>query len=89
MSDFKKVFSIHFPEKQVYIESTFKTLNEKMEEIKKNKDHYLYGFLKKYPNPVIEEEGYGDKNNVYKRYIKNGYIILNKFFLIDKKVYEL
>ena len=33
MSNFKKVFSIHFPEKQVYIESTFKTLNDKMEEI--------------------------------------------------------
>ena len=87
MSNFKKVFSIHFPEKQVYIESTFKTLNHKMEEIKKNKDHHLYRFLKKYPNPVIEEEGYGDENNVYKSYIKNGYIILSKLFLIDNKVY--
>ena len=40
--NFQKVFSIHFPEKRVYIECTFKTLEEKMEEIKRNKDHYLY-----------------------------------------------
>ena len=49
MVDFKfqKVFTIHFPEKRVYIEYTFKTLEEKMEEIKKDKDHQLYGILKK------------------------------------------
>ena len=40
--NFQKVFLIHFPEKRVYIECTFKTLEEKMEEIKRNKDHYLY-----------------------------------------------
>ena len=47
MVDFKfqKVFSIHFPEKQVYIEYTFKTLEEKLEEIKKDVDHYLYEIL--------------------------------------------
>ena len=29
MDDIKKVFSIHFPRKQVYVNSTFKTLEEK------------------------------------------------------------
>ena len=45
--DFIKVFSIHFPEKQVYIECTFKTIEEKLEEIKQDKDHELYFIFKK------------------------------------------
>ena len=42
MDDIKKVFSIHFPGKQVYVNSTFKTLEEKIEEIKNDKDHIYY-----------------------------------------------
>ena len=85
MVDFKfqKVFSIHFPEKQVYIEYTFKTLEEKMEEIKKDVDHYLYEILKKYPNPEIRDEGYRGLYNlekVYSRYLKDCYKMLNKNF---------
>ena len=79
--NFQKVFSIHFPEKQVYIECTFKTIEEKMEEIKKNKDHYLYEILKKYPNPEIRAEGYRGSDNLkkaFKRYYKDWYTILNK-----------
>ena len=82
--NFQKVFSIHFPEKQVYIECTFKTLEEKMEEIKKDKDHYLYEILKKYPNPEIREEGYRGSARaikVAKRYFKDCYRILNIKFL--------
>ena len=82
--NFQKVFSIHFPEKRVYIECTFKTLEEKMEEIKKNKDHYLYDILKKYPNPEIRAEGYRGSGNVIKvakRYYKDCYKILNIKFL--------
>ena len=45
MDDIKKVFSIHFPGKQVYVNSTFKKLEEKMEDIKKDKDHRLYVFF--------------------------------------------
>ena len=82
--NFQKLFSIHFPEKQVYIECTFKTLEEKMEEIKKDKDHYLYEILKKYPNPEIREEGYRHSVSVkelVRRYFKDCYTILNiKFF---------
>ena len=57
MDDIKKVFSIHFPGKQVYVSSTFKKLEEKLEDIKKDKDHELYEILKKYPNPEIRAEG--------------------------------
>ena len=82
--NFQKVFSIRFPGKQVYIECTFKTLKEKMEEIKKDKDHYFYEILKKYPNPEIREEGYRGSNReikVARIYFKDCYKILNIKFL--------
>ena len=43
---FKKIFSIHFPGRKVYVNSTFKKLNEKMKYIKEDKDHCLYYILK-------------------------------------------
>ena len=80
-NNFQKVFTIHFPERKVYIEHTFKTLYEKMEDIKKDKDHKLYTMLKEYPNPEIRFECYRDKSCneklVYLNYRKNYYKILN------------
>ena len=55
-----------------------------MEEIKKDKDHYLYEILKKYPNPEIREEGYRHSVSVkelVRRYFKDCYTILNIKFL--------
>ena len=72
----KKVFSIHFPEKQVYFESTVYSFDEKMKQIKDNKDHVLYPMLQKYPNPEIREEGLS-KKEVANNYIKESYKILN------------
>ena len=82
MSDFKfqKVFSIHFPGRKVYVECTFKKLHEKMEEIKKDKDHRLFYILKKYTNPEIRFEGYrylSSQKEVVLRYYKDWYEILN------------
>ena len=76
MEDIKKVFSIHFPEKQVYVESTIYSFDEKMKQIKDNKDHSLYEILQKYPNPEIREEG-SSKKEVANKYIKDSYKILN------------
>ena len=42
----KKVFSIHFPKNQVYVNSTCYPLEEKIEKIKDDPDHKLYKFLK-------------------------------------------
>ena len=80
MDDIKKVFSIHFPGKQVYVNSTLKTLEEKIKEIKNDKDHILYTMLEEYPNPEIREEGYINsvsKKEVGMRYYKDWYKILN------------
>ena len=81
MDNIKKVFSIHFPGKQVYVNSTFKkTLEEKVEQIKNDKDHILYKMLKEYPNPEIREEGYINAvsaKEVVDRYYKDWYKILN------------
>ena len=52
----QKIFTIHFPEKKVYIENTCKSLYDKMEEIENNKDHQLFTMLKEYPNPEIRVE---------------------------------
>ena len=77
----QKIFTIHFPDKKVYIENTSKSLHEKMEYIKNNKDHYLYPILKEYPNPEIRFECFIDgdcnKNLVSLNYIKDYYQILN------------
>ena len=52
MVDYRqKIFSIHFPERKVYIENTYKSLHDKMEYIKNDKDHTLYPIFKDYPNP--------------------------------------
>ena len=78
---FQKIFSIHFPEKKVYIENTYKSLYDKMEDIKNNKDHQLYSLLKEYPNPEVRVECYKDgscnKKSVALKYIKDNYKILN------------
>ena len=76
MEDIKKVFSIHFPEKQVYVESTVYSFDEKIKQIKDNKDHLLYEILQKYLNPEIREEGFS-KKEVANNYIKDSYKILN------------
>ena len=77
----QKIFTIHFPEKKVYIENTCKSLYDKMEYIKNDKDHYLYPLLKEYPNPEIRFECFKDgscnKKTVALEYIKDSYKILN------------
>ena len=62
MDNFQKIFTIHFPERRVYIEHTFKTLEGKIEEIKNDKDHKLYTLLEEYPNPEIRFECYRDQD---------------------------
>ena len=78
---FQKIFTIHFPKKKVYIENTYKSLYDKMEDIKNNKDHQLYSLLKEYPNPEVRVECYKDgicnKKSVALKYIKDNYKILN------------
>ena len=71
----KKVYSIHFPENQVYVNSTCYPLEEKLELIKNNKDHPLYSMLQKYPNPEIREGS--SKKEVVEKYSKDCYKILN------------
>ena len=73
---FQKIFSIHFPGKKVYIENTYKSLYDKMEDIKNDKDHKLYSFLKEYPNPEIRVECC-NKKSVALKYRKDNYKILN------------
>ena len=69
----KKVFSIHFPERKVYILSTYSEIEEKMEDIKKDKDHILYRYI----NPIIKEEVNDSEKEVTNKYIKNSYKVLN------------
>ena len=77
----QKIFTIHFPEKKVYIENTCKSLYDKMEDIKNDKDHFLYLLLKEYPNPEIRVEcckdGSCNKKSVALKYRKDNYKILN------------
>ena len=79
----QKIFPIHFPDKKVYIENTYKSLHDKMEYIKNDKDHSLYLILKDYPNPEIRFECfqdvgcYKDKKKVAMEYSKDNYEILN------------
>ena len=75
MTDYpQKIFSIHFPEKRVYIENTCKSLHDKMEYIKNDKDHLLYLLLKDYPDPEVRFECFQDgscnKKEVDKDYFK-------------------
>ena len=76
MSD-KKVFSIHLPGKQVYVDSTYLPLEEKLEIIKNDKDHRLYSMLQIYPNSEIREEEGSSKKEVVEKYYKDCYKILN------------
>ena len=69
----KKVFSIHFPERKVYILSTYSEIEEKMEDIKKDKDHILYRYI----NPIIKEEVNDSEKELTNKYIKNSYKVLN------------
>ena len=77
----QKTFTIHFPNKKVYIENTCKTVYDKMEQIKDNKDHQLYDLLQEFPNPEIRVEYYQSKYNSRKlvadKYLKDNYKILN------------
>ena len=79
----QKIFSIHFPEKKVYIENTSKSLHDKMEYIKNDKDRLLYPLLKDYPDPEVRFECfqngscYENKKEVAKEYKKDFYEILN------------
>ena len=79
----QKIFTIHFPDKKVYIENTSKSFHDKMEYIKNDKDHLLYSLLKEYPNPEIRFECFQDescfknKQEIAKEYSKDFYKILN------------
>ena len=95
MADYpQKIFSIHFPGKKVYIENTFKSLYDKMEDIKNDKDHNLYLLLKEYPNPEFRFECFQDetfykiKQKVAMEYSKDNYEILN-FNLIPEPKFNL
>ena len=68
----KKVFSIHFPERKVYVVSTHSEINKKMEDIKNDKDNIIY----RYFNPLIIEEE-NTKEEVINNYTKESYNILN------------
>ena len=57
-----KIFTIHFPDKRVYIERTCIPIEEKINFIKDNKDHRLYSMFKDYPNPEIRFECVKDEN---------------------------
>ena len=95
MVDYRqKIFSIHFPERKVYIENTYKSLHDKMEYIKNDKDHTLYPIFKDYPNPGIRFECFQDgscyknKKEVAMEYSKDNYEILN-FNLIPPPSFNL
>ena len=70
----QKIFTIHFPDKKVYIENTSKSFHDKMEYIKNDKDHLLYSLLKEYPNPEIRFECFQDKSCFKKQEIDEEYI---------------
>ena len=77
----QKIFTIHFPGKKVSIENTCKSLYDKMEDIKNDKDHNLYSLLKEYPNPEVRVECYKDgscnKKSVALKYKKDNFKIVN------------
>ena len=78
----QKIFTIHFPGKRVYIENTCKSLYDKIEYIKNDKDHVLYLLFQEYPNPEIRVECYRDgtcdrKKLVALEYEKENFKILN------------
>ena len=91
----QKIFTIHFHEKKVYIENTCKSLYDKMEDIKNDKDHKLYSLLKEYPNPEIRVECYKDKictkKSLALKYRKDNYKILNVnvYLIIIKPIYKM
>ena len=77
----KKVSSIHFPKNQVYVNSTCYPLEEKIKQIKDDKDHKLYHVFKVYPNAEIRKEG--DTNSVSvkeveRRYYEDSYTIIGR-----------
>ena len=76
MDNLRKIFTIHFPGKRVYIEKTFGTKEEKLNFIKDNKDHKLYPMFKDYPNPEIRFECYKDEN-CNERYVALKYLNYN------------
>ena len=95
----QKIFTIHFPDKKVYIENTCKSLHDKMEYIKNDKDHLLYPLLKDYPNPEIRFECFQNcdcskkfcvcsKKLVALEHSKDNYKILN-FDLLPKPRFNL
>ena len=84
MDNLCKIFSIHFPEERVYIENTFKSINDKMEEIKNNKDHKLYSMIKEYPNPKIIVESYKNYPNSEIRFECYKDIFFNKKSVASK-----
>ena len=91
----QKVFTIHFPNKKVYIENTCQSFSDKMKEIKDNQDHELYILLKTYPNPEIRFEMFTtlgncfkNKQEVAKEYSKDNYEILN-FNLLPRPRFNL
>ena len=77
----KKVYSIHFPKNQVYVNSTCYPLEEKIEKIKDDPDHKLFKVFKVYPDPEIREEG--DTNSVsvkevVRKYYEDSYKIIGR-----------
>ena len=76
------IFSLIFPDKRVYIENTSKCLIDKVEDIRKDKDHDLYQLLQEYPNPKIVNESMKIKSQdikklVASKYKEENYKILN------------
>ena len=76
-----KIFTIHFRGKRVYIGHTSNSLYDKIENMKNDRDHDINFMFKKYPNPEIRVECYGDQicnmKLVASKYLKDKYKILN------------
>ena len=79
MDNLRKIFTIHFPGKRVYIEKTFGTIEEKVNFIKDDKDHRLYSIFKEYPNPEIRFECFKDEN-CNERYVALKYLNYNLLY---------
>ena len=100
MTDYRqKIFTIHFPDKRVYIENTCKSFDDKMEYIKNDKDHYLYPLLKVYPNPDFKFECYQScdcdkrfclcyKKLVAREYKKDNYKIMNDNLFFSPSLFQ-
>ena len=86
------VYVILFPDKRVFIGQTCKSIEEKIEYLKKDLDDKAYYLFKEFPNPqIIFEYKYfesfqdvrEEERKLIKKYYNDGYKIYNKNFIYD------